>query len=492
MGAANSRPADSSYLASPTTSTDATTVSPTLAETTARLASSPLPATGTQESLAENLATQQIAKEIEDKKVVIDKNLVSSLTRLSDLMKQFNRNDVPYMLDDVQSKGIKVPGNIMDKLRNSHSILLNSIDNAYTAEEKGKKIESNTAVSEYIQKHVDKDLDEQIKAYMENPFIKEDPMVQRGVVDVANSIKSIRGKYKFFEYKYLQMNIFLIAFINHVNETLIKFVNETGAFYEAREKYHLMLIRNLVKTFQEQLDIEAKDAYGRSDAANIGDSLKELTSSVVESITKQKEFTEKQKQQSLQDILKFLMERETEFANEMVGIVDKYKSDKKSASTSTRSSYIPTPRSVERRPSYRSVVEEDVLSRTRDESYRYRTPSPESPRYRPRSRDGRFRSYYATGGFVRDGSFFPQEFYGESGTAPTTAVPTTTTATPAPPATPTAVAPSAPTTATTVAPASPFLAPTDVPTSDFATVPPAQEGGFIRDESYMPQKFYEL
>lgn len=465
MGAANSRPAESSYLASPTTATAETPVSPTLAETTSRLASSPLPTTGTQESLAENLATQQIAKEIEDKKVVIDKNLVSSLTRLSDLMKQFNRNDVPYMLEDVQSKGIKVPSNIVDKLKNSHSLILSSIDNAYTAEEKGKKIESDTAVSEYIQKHVDKDLDEQIKAYLENPFIKEDPMVQRGVVDVATSIKSIRGKYKFFEYKYLQMNIFLIAFVNHVNETLIKFVNETGAFYEAREKYHLMLIRNLVKTFQEQLDIEAKDAYGRSDAANIGDSLKELTSSVIESITKQKEFTEKQKQQSLQDILKFLMERETEFANEMVGIVDKYKSTKKSPPTR---SYAPP--TAERRPSYRSVVEEDVLSRSLSDSYRYRSPSPESYyRSRPRSRDGRFRRYYATGGFVRDGSFFPQEFYGESGTA----APEGASAAP----TPTLAAPnSAP--STTAVPATPFAA--------------AQEGGFVRDESFMPQKFYEL
>jgi len=465
MGAANSRPAESSYLASPAPSTDAATVSPTLAETTARLSSTPLPATGTKESLAENLATQQIAKEIEEKKVVIDKNLVSSLTGLSDLMKQFNRNDVPYMLEDVRSKGIKVPSNIVDKLKNSHDLILSSIDNAYTSEEKGKKIESNAAVSEYIQKHVDKDLDEQIKAYMDNPFIKEDPMVQRGVVDVANSIKSIRGKYKFFEYKYLQMNIFLIAFVNHVNATLIKFVNETGAFYEAREKYHLMLIRNLVKTFQEQLDIEAKDAYGRTDAANIGDSLKELTSSVIESITKQKEFTEKQKQQSLQDILKFLMERETEFASEMVGIVDKYKSEKKSAAA--RTSYASPSRPsyaspVERRPSYRSVVEEDVLSRRLSDSYRYRSPSPESYRYKPRSRDGRFRSYYATGGFVRDGSFFPQEFYGESGT--THDAPTAT---------------SAPTGASAV------------PATPFATLD-AQEGGFVRDESFMPQKFYEL
>jgi hypothetical protein len=442
-------------------------VSPTLAETTARLSSTPLPATGTQESLAENLATQQIAKEIEDKKVVIDKNLVSSLTRLSDLMKEFNRNDVPHMLEDVQSKGIKVPNNIVDKLKNSHELILNSIDNAYTAEEKGKKIESNTAVSEYIQKHVDKDLDEQIKAYMDNPFIKEDPMVQRGVVDVANSIKSIRGKYKFFEYKYLQMNIFLIAFVNHVNDTLIKFVNETGAFYEAREKYHLMLIRNLVKTFQEQLDIEAKDAYGRTDAANIGDSLKELTSSVIESITKQKEFTENQKQQSLQDILKFLMERETEFATEMVGIVDKYKSEKKSVATRSSYSSPPARPSVERRPSYRSVVEEDVLSRRLSDSYRYRSPSPESYRYKPRSRDGRFRSYYATGGFVRDGSFFPQEFYGESGAASDA---------PAGTSAPTAAAPAS----TTAVPATPFAA------------IDAQEGGFVRDESFMPQKFYEL
>jgi hypothetical protein len=330
----------------------------------------------------------------------------------------------------------------------------------YTYEEKGKKLEINSAVADYIQKDVDKDLDHQLKEYMDNPFIKDDPMVQRGVKDVADSIKSIRGKYKFFEYKYLQMNVFLIGFITHVGETLVRFVNETSAFYEAKEKYHLMLIRNLVKTFQDQLEIDANDSGGKIDATTIGDSLKELTQSVIDSIAKQKEFTEKSKQQSLQDILKFLMERESEFADELVNIVDKYKTDK------SNKRYYPSNRqqpskirsAVENQYDYNKRMQlqlerERELQRLREEqrqeelareaSQRYGSRYPSSSGTIPGGYRYRRRSMY--GGFVRDASFFPPSEYTESPEV-----------------------------------------------SSQQQQPQLQAGGFLRDSSFLPQRFYDL
>ncbi len=405
-------------------------------------------------------AASQLHQEIEDKRIIIDHNMVKSLSELGGLMKQYNKNDVPQMLHDIESSGIKLPKTIVDRLRVTHQSILDNIDSVYTYEEKGKKLEINSAVADYIQKDVDKDLDQQLKEYMDNPFIKDDPMVQRGVKDVADSIKSIRGKYKFFEYKYLQMNVFLIGFITHVGETLVRFVNETSAFYEAKEKYHLMLIRNLVKTFQDQLEIDANDTGGKIDATTIGDSLKELTQSVIDSIAKQKEFTEKSKQQSLQDILKFLMERESEFADELINIVDRYKTDKSNKgyrpSTSTR--YQPPSKirsAVESQYDYNKRMQlqlerERELQRLREEknqrelelareaSRRYGSRYPSS-RYDNNASSYRYRRRSMYGGFVRDASFFPPTEY-----------------------------------------------------TDSTQQSQAQSGGFLRDSSFMPQRFYDL
>jgi len=412
----------------------------------------------------EKEAAYQLHQEIEDKRVVIDHNMVKSLAELGGLMKQYNKNDVPQMLHDIESSGIKLPKTIVDRLRVTHQSILDNIDSVYTYEEKGKKLEVDSAVADYIQKDVDKDLDHQLKEYMDNPFIKDDPMVQRGVKDVADSIKSIRGKYKFFEYKYLQMNVFLIGFITHVGETLVRFVNETSAFYEAKEKYHLMLIRNLVKTFQDQLEIDATDNGGKIDATTIGDSLKELTQSVIDSIAKQKEFTEKSKQQSLQDILKFLMERESEFADELVNIVDRYKTEKRKGSYRSASKQPSTIRStVQSQYDYnkrmqmqlererelerqREIERQRQLELAREASRRYGSRYPSSA---PSSRyasddDYRYRRRSMYGGFVRDASFFPSTEYTES------------------------------------------PADTD-PQQQFP-----QTGGFLRDASFLPQRFYDL
>lgn len=361
----------------------------------------------------ERAAASQLHKEIEGKKVIIDTNMIKSLSELGGLMKQYNKNDVPQMLQDIESSGIKLPRNIVDRLRVTHQSILDNIDSAYTYEEKGKKLEVNSALAEYIQKDVDKDLEKQLETYLNNPFIKEDPMVQRGVKDVADSIKSIRGKYKFFEYKYLQMNVFLIGFITHVGDTLVRFVNETSAFYEAKEKYHLMLIRNLVRTFQDQLEVDANDKTGKIDATTIGDSLKELTQSVIDGIAKQKEFTEKSKQQSLQDILKFLMERETEFADELVDIVDKYKTNKPRRTTPTGSIRSSVQSQYEQSKRQQMLLDrERELERQRRLS---RSPNRYGPsRYSPREEDEdsyRYRRRPMYGGFVRDSSFFPPTEY---------------------------------------------------------------------------------
>lgn len=378
----------------------------------------------------------QMTKEIEDKKIIIDQNMVKSLSELGNLMKQYNKNDVPQMLQDMQSQGIKLPKNIIDRLRKTHQSVLDNIDNAYSYDEKTKKIEDDSAVSGYIQKDVDKDLDLQLRNYMENPFIKDDPMVQRGVKDVAESIKSIRGKYKFFEYKYLQMNVFLMAFINHVSDTLVRFVSETSAFYEAKEKYHLMLIRNLVKTFQDQLEIDSTDKTGKLDAASINVTLKELTQSVIDGIEKQKEFTEKSKQQSLQDILKFLMEREGEFADELVGIVEKYKSKKTSAGIPIRST-VESQYSNWKKPYDNERELESIRLRRLEREREERAPRIGSKGFYNPNNQYRYRSAFQRGGFVRDTSFLPPKSFTEPA--------------------------------------------------------PTQEGGYnIRDNSFMPQRFYDL
>ena len=119
------------------------------------------------------------------------------------------------------------------------------------------------------------------------------------------------------------MNLFLITFVKHISDNMNKFINETVAFTEAREKYHLVLIHNVIKVFQEQLSTEAANMVN-FDNTNLSQLLTELTQGIMKTIDNQKELAESMRKQSLQDIIKYLMEKQSEFAEDIIGTVGEY------------------------------------------------------------------------------------------------------------------------------------------------------------------------
>jgi hypothetical protein len=330
-----------------------------------------------------DMSDEQVMTEIENRKGMVDKSLTQNLTNISDLLVQYGKNDTEAIVDKIRSmeefKG-KIPDNILTKASNAHKSILDSIDSSLSPDDKKKKLETDGGVADQIKKYVDKDMDEKMKGYLENPFIKNDPIVQKSMTDVTTSIKTIRGKYKYFEYKYIQMNMFLILFTQHIHTTVSKFINETAAFYEAREKYHLVLIHNVIKIFQEQLGDETKN-FADLDTTQFSAAIKELATSVMDSIGKQKQLAETMKQQSLSEILKFLMDREKDFATNIVKSVDDYKREHALTAGPNIPYSTPTARVGSNIP------------------------------YGTSTSPGLTRSKSMTGGFIRANSMLPQDFF---------------------------------------------------------------------------------
>lgn len=376
-----------------------------------------------------NVSDQEVMNEIENKKGVVDKALTDNLTNITDLLSQFSKNDTQSIVNKIQSmdefKG-KIPPSVLTRASQVHKSILDTLDASLSPEQKNKALESNSAVASYIKKYVDKDLDEKMSNYLQNPFIKNDPIVNKSMVDVTNSIKSIRSKYKYFEYKYVQMNIFLILFTKHIHTTVSKFIDESTALYEAREKYHLVLIHNVVKTFQEQLGDEAKQLtdINTSDFTN---AIKELASSVMGSIEKQKQVGEKMKEDSLNGILKFLMEKEEDFASEIIKSVETYKTEHNDTK-GVKTDFISAPTFQGNKDGY------TFASGVKGQGY-YLNVASKSPEYGPINKPSfmpatsfegarpgyAFKSgpngsgYYENtgmrGGFIRDNSLLPQDFF---------------------------------------------------------------------------------
>lgn len=283
-----------------------------------------------------------IAKELENAEAFVSDGVQKNLKLLGDILTDYNKNDTQGILDKIMSNETlkaEIPDTILNKVSDVHKNVLNNLDNTLTEADKKRQLETDENLAAYIQRFVDKDLDVKMKEYLQNPFIQGDPVVARSMTDVTNSIKTIRGKYKYFEYKYVQMNIFLIMFTKHVHEVIKRFIDDTAGFYAAKEKYHLVLIQNVIKTFQEQLGDETKKMTNL-DTKDFSSAVSTLTQSIMDSISQQRTISEKMKSDSLAEILRYLMQRETEFANEIIKGVDDYK-ESPSYTASKKNKYIP-------------------------------------------------------------------------------------------------------------------------------------------------------
>ena len=265
-----------------------------------------------QQNLSPEQSQKLMIEDIEKKKVVFDKAIGENINNLGELLNQFSKNDTEAIVDKIKKMdefGGKFPSSLLNRVSTVHKTILDTIDTSLTPEDKKKQIESDSGIVSYINKFVDKDMDSKMKDYLNNPYIKNDEVVLKSMTDVTNNIKTIRSKYKYFEYKYVQMNMFLILFTKQMYTTINKFIVENAAFYEAREKYHLVLIHNVIKTFQNIFSDETRQLTDL-DTGSFTDAMNVLTKSVMDTMQKQKQITQTQKDQSLSAILSVLMNQE--------------------------------------------------------------------------------------------------------------------------------------------------------------------------------------
>ncbi len=335
----------------------------------------------------DNMTDEQFQTEINQRQLMVDKNIIENLDSLTKLLNEFNDNDTQNILEKIEkddSLNKSVPVNIRETVKNTHARILKEINGDK------EQLKSNANLQQFINKTISGDVQDKLNGFLENPFIKDDPVVSTSLKGITDSINQIRSKYKFFEYKYLQTNIFFIIFVKYISETITKFITETTAFHEARQKYNLVLIHNIVKTIQESVgaQIEGPDGkkieFDEKDINQVSDTIKELSKNVMDSISKQKEMMEQQKAHSLKDIIEFMMKTESEFAKEMVQAVDQYKGK----TTTSQGSQTPV---LNQAP----VQDTPAIPNQRGAPQNPLVPRPPTQ----------------FGGFIKDNSLLPQDFY---------------------------------------------------------------------------------
>jgi hypothetical protein len=228
---------------------------------------------------------------------------------------------------------------------------------------------------------------------MNDDAVKNNPEVFDTVRTIMNNVKSLKVKYKFFEYKYMQLNIFMIVFIQYVYNSMTKFIVDVIAYNQTRDAMRQEMTKKIFQATQQILgasDIQLKT----EDAEAINKMIFNLQEKVQKDQQEIQELSSKLKNGSLADLLNFVMTSDDTLASHIMEGVEKYRS---TASISPTPPTSPTS----------GVI-----------------PPSQPPSQPPKQTGGFLRdlsvlptAFYAvqpkaqTGGFLRDASLVPKAFY---------------------------------------------------------------------------------
>lgn len=253
--------------------------------------------------------------------LLLEKDVIDKVKEVSDIFKTFNTDDAKGLLSYVekmndklkgQGDGLVISDDIKKALLTFHNAVLSQIDlsqidgnlsltdldkqkqkDAKFVELMNKNKENPKENLEEIFKllgqSVTKELDEKKKIIMQSQGISESKEMQAGVESIMGNVKSLKVKYKYFEYKYIELNIFLILFVQHVYATMHTFVNNIIEFNKQRDDAREKIIQDTMKLMAGILG-EGEQGLNVVDT----NTLRELTTKV-QNVMKQKDDAMKQR-----------------------------------------------------------------------------------------------------------------------------------------------------------------------------------------------------
>lgn len=194
--------------------------------------------------------------------------LVSKLDVVKQIIKAYNDNDNKALLDLIGSTqnqyNVPFPENMTKYIKTFHEKILNNIESyssvltdeqkkalnlenktpeetkAILKEEQMKRKNFYAFLSSIETKDNEKNL-AQLKDILKTEMPEEE------ISPMFKDLLSLRTKYKFFEYEYVNLNLFLILFIQHTLQSSYSIADKVVAIMKERDEKHHKMLSDLIK-----------------------------------------------------------------------------------------------------------------------------------------------------------------------------------------------------------------------------------------------------
>lgn len=276
--------------------------------------------------------------------------IVEKIKGLGDVINFFNDNDTSSIENFIDTynkqvsakEQIDIGPEIKGLMLGFHNQLLEVIDGQLigaTNTEKQQvlksKLKDNRALNDMLRLYYNQKMQDVETRVLNDEIVKSNPEITETVRVIMNNVKSLKVKYKFFEYKYIQLNVFMIVFIQYVYNSMGKFIVDVIAYNQARDLIRQEMTQKIFRATQEimgasEMQLKPQDA----------EAINKMIVNLQEKVQKdQKEITElsgKLKNNSLSDLLNFVLTSDETLASHIMEGVDKYKATKATVQTQSQ------------------------------------------------------------------------------------------------------------------------------------------------------------
>lgn len=208
--------------------------------------------------------TEEMKKEVlKGDSLIIDKALKPDLEKITTLFKNFNYHDpdqIKQYIDTInQSLGntpIKLSDEIIGSMAKVHEALSKKLSTTATVEDKRKALSEMPLEDMFknISEYFGNDVDQQKKVVFDRLQLQpEDKMISDPLNAMFNTIKELKVRYKFFEYKYVELNIFMILFVQFAYDMIRNFTTQVIAFNAVREDNRKQVMKEILTQLNDMM-----------------------------------------------------------------------------------------------------------------------------------------------------------------------------------------------------------------------------------------------
>lgn len=190
--------------------------------------------------------------------IILDENVKEQLDKLNEYVDHFNKSDVKELMkviDQYKSSFRQTDGNVFD-LNNINTFIdnfYNTLSKRLQLENPGVDIDSklkdklNSAdLPDYLKTIYDDNFQKLKQEINDSPIIQFDEVSKKNIDNIFNNITTLKSKYRYFEYKYIQLNIFMLIFIEHTFKTMDDFVDSIVSYVIEHDSKRSDTIRSIV------------------------------------------------------------------------------------------------------------------------------------------------------------------------------------------------------------------------------------------------------